>query len=81
MTLRVVGCQVFNKGNLASHCHGNFMIAKGKYLLKGEKIRKKMEEMNDSHCLFLLLPPLSFKRNCILLKFLYVFSFFSLLLL
>ena len=47
--------QIFNKGGLASHCHGDFTIAKGKYLVKEIKIRKGMKERNDSQCLFFLL--------------------------
>jgi len=43
------------KGVLASHCHGNFTLARGEYLVKGEKIRKEIEGNNDSQCLFLFL--------------------------
>ena len=60
---RVVGCQVPNKGGLVSHCHGGFTITSGKYLVKGEKIRKGMEGRNDSHCLLLLLLAFAFYKK------------------
>ena len=47
ITSRVVGYQVSNKGGLASHRHGSFTIAKEKYLVKEEKIRKGMEGRNS----------------------------------
>ena len=45
---------------LASHCHEGFTIARGKYLVKGEKIRKGMEGRNDSHCLLFILLAFAF---------------------
>jgi len=56
MTSKVVGCQVFNKESLVSHCYEGFAIAKrGIYLVKGEKIRNGMEGRNDFQCLLFLL--------------------------
>jgi len=47
--------QISNKGGLASHCHGDFTIAREKYLVKEIKIRKGRKGRNDSQCLFFLL--------------------------
>jgi len=33
--------------SLASHCHGGFTTAREEYLVKEEKIRKRIEGMND----------------------------------
>jgi len=41
--------------SLASYCHEGFTIARGKYLVKEEKIRKGIRGRNDSQCLLLLL--------------------------
>jgi len=51
----LVGCQVLSKRGLTSHYHESFIIAREKYLVKRRKIRKGMEGMNDSQCLFFLL--------------------------
>jgi len=51
------------KGGLASHCQGGFTIARGKYLVKGEKIRKGMKGRNDSHYLLLLLLAFAFYKE------------------
>jgi len=48
---------------LASHYHGDFIIVRGKYLIKEEKIRKEMEGRNDSHYLLLLLLIFAFYKE------------------
>jgi len=61
--IRGVGCQVPNKWGFACHCHGDFIIVRGKYLVKGEKIRKGMEGRNGSHCLLFLFLAFAFYKE------------------
>ena len=61
--LVVLENNVSNKGGLASHYHGGFTIARGKYLVKNEKIRNGMEGRSDFECLLLLLLAFAFYKK------------------
>ena len=55
--------EISQEGGLVSHCHGDFTIGRGEYLVKEKKIRKGKKGRNVSQCLLLLLLPFAFYKE------------------